>query len=212
VIVPIPLSTLPGHRAFHDKIVTALGLCQESHRVDFKESAAWMSLRDKLVKTLLGMGNLRDGGIVVMGVSERDANWEITGITEENLRSYDVDDMLGYFGSFISPFAEIDVVQALHNDRNFLAIQIHEFQEIPLVCRRNGADPNHEGLFAGSVYVRPMGGVPRTTRVMDAQQMHDLLDLAAEKRARNLIRRARAFEMAVQDLDNVAFDRELEGL
>jgi predicted HTH transcriptional regulator len=212
MILPIPLLTLPGHHGFHDKIVTALGLCQESHRVDFKESAPWVSLRDNLVKTILGMGNLRDGGIVVVGVSERDANWEITGITEEHLQSYDVDDMLGYFGSFISPFAEIDVVQALYNDQNFLAIQIHEFQELPLVCRSNGPDPNHAGLHAGGVYIRPMGGVPRTTRVVDAQEMHNLLDLAAEKRARNLIRRARAFEMVGPDLDNVAFDRELEGL
>ncbi|MGC2744312.1 MAG: ATP-binding protein [Candidatus Angelobacter sp.] len=187
-------------------------MCQESHRIDFKESAEWTLLRDKLVKTVLGMGNLRDGGIVIVGVSERNANWEITGIRAEHLESYDADVMLGYFSTFVSPFAQVDVVQVLHDARNFLAVQIHEFQEIPLVCKRNGAAPNHEGLFEGSVYVRPTGGVPRTTRVMDAQQMHDLLELAAEKKARGMIRRARTFEMAVPEIDNVAFDRELEGL
>jgi predicted HTH transcriptional regulator len=180
--------------------------------VDFKESAAWNLLREKLVKAVLGMGNLRDGGVVIVGISERNANWEITGISAEDLRTYDVDEMLGYFEPFISPFVEVDIVQVAIEARNFLAIQIHEFQEIPLVCKRNGADPNREGLFEGAVYVRPMGGVPRTSRVMNAQQMHDLLELAAEKRARSMVRRARAIEMAVPNIDNNAFDRELEGL
>lgn len=210
--MPIPLSNLAGYRALEGKVDTALGLCQESYRVDFKESAAWTVLRDKLVKTVLGMGNLRDGGLIIVGVSERNENWEVTGISPEDLLRYDVDDMFGYFERFVSPFAEIDIVQVSRPPKKFLAIQVHEFQELPLVCKRNGADPNPEGLFEGAVYIRPIGGVPRTTRVMNSQQMHELLELAAEKKARGIIRRARAMEMAVPDIDNDAFDRELEGL
>jgi predicted HTH transcriptional regulator len=205
--VPIPLSTLPGHRALHEKVVAALGLCQESQRVDFKESAAWNALKGKLVKTVLAMGNLRDGGVVVVGVSERNANWEITGINAEHLGTYDVDVMLGYFGSFVSPFVEIDIVQVPHDGRDFLAIQVHELQELPLVCKRTV-----DGLFEGAVYVRPTGGVPQTTRVMNAQQMHDLLELAAEKMARRIQRQARAIGMVAPNMGNNAFDQELEGL
>lgn len=209
--MPIPLSSLPGHRALHEKVVAALGLCQESQRIDFKESAAWETLKAKLVKTALAMGNLRDGGVVIVGVSERNANWEITGITAEHLETYDVDDMLGYFSSFVSPFVEVDIVQVSYEARNFLALQIYEFQELPLVCKRNGAPPNVEGLLEGAVYVRPIGGVPQTTRVMNAQQMHDLLELAAEKIARRIQRQARAIGIVPQTKDN-AFDQELEGL
>lgn len=210
--MPIPLSTLPGHRALHDKVVAALGLCQESQRVDFKETAPWNTLRDKLTKTVLAMGNLRDGGIAVVGVSERAPNWDRTGISAEHLRTYDVDDMLGYFATFVSPFAEVDVVEVLHDGATFLAVQAHEFDEVPLVCKRNGADPNGAGLFEGAVYVRPLGGVPQTTRVMNAQQMHELLDLAAEKKARKIQRQARRIGMVAPDLDNDAFDRELGDL
>lgn len=193
-------------------MVAALGLCQESQRVDFKETAPWNMLRDKLTKAVLAMGNLRDGGIIVVGVSERNANWELAGISTEHLGTYDVDDMLGYFGAFVSPFAEVDIVRVLHDGVTFLAIQIHEFQEVPLVCKRKGPNPNNEGLLEGAVYIRPIGGVPQTTRVMNAQQMHDLLELAAEKKARKMQRQARRIGMAVPDIDNDAFDRELEGL
>jgi hypothetical protein len=209
--VPIPLSTLAGHRALHEKVLTALGLCQESQRVDFKESAAWGTLKAKLVKTVLAMGNLRDGGVVIVGVSERDANWEITGIDAEHLVTYDLDDMLGYFSSFVSPFVEVDIVQVPYEGRSFLALQSREFQELPLVCKRNGTPPNVEGLFEGAIYVRPIGGVPQTTRVMNAQQMHDLLELAAEKMARRMQRQARAIGMVPEVEDN-AFDQELGGL
>jgi hypothetical protein len=210
--VPIPLSTLPGHRALHDRVVTVLGLCQESQRVDFKETAPWNALRDKLTKTVLAMGNLRDGGIIVVGVSERNENWDVSGISLEHLNTYDVDEILGYFGAFTSPSVEVDVVQVLHEGRTFLTLHVHEFKEISLVCKRNGANPNNDGLFEGAVYVRPVGGEPRTTRVMNAQQMHELLELAAEKTARKIQRQARAIGMVVPDLDNGAFDRELEGL
>jgi hypothetical protein len=77
-----PTSDMAGHPRLHDRVMTALNRCLESQDVDFKESAPWPDLRYRIVKTAMAMGNLRDGGIIVVGASERNATWGLTGISE----------------------------------------------------------------------------------------------------------------------------------
>jgi len=80
---------MPGHRALHDRVQTALDTCVESQNVELKESAEMASLQYKLIKTAMAMANLRDGGVIVIGVSERGNTWDLTGIRDEHLRSYE---------------------------------------------------------------------------------------------------------------------------
>jgi len=75
----IPTSDMPGHKRLHDRVLSALDRCQEGQAIDFKESAPWESLKWRIVVTALGMGNLRDGGVIVIGASEREQIWELTG-------------------------------------------------------------------------------------------------------------------------------------
>jgi len=212
----IPDSNLPGHARLHERVRAALERCQESAAIDFKESGSWDQLRYHIVKNVLAMGNLRDGGVVVIGASERNGNWDLSGISDLHFGTYDADTMLGLIGSFVSPHAETDIVRVVHTDGHpFLCIQTNEFDEMPLVCKRNG--PDGEGLLEGAVYVRPPG-VPRATRVMNADQMRDLLRLAAEKQARRMLEDARRIGL-LPDLGVPAprepaaeFDQELEGM
>jgi len=59
----IPTSDMLGHKKLHDRVYNALDRCQESKSVDFKESASWGKLKWKIIRTIIAMGNLRDGGI-----------------------------------------------------------------------------------------------------------------------------------------------------
>ena len=78
----IPTSDMPGYIQLHDRVYSALDRCQESQAIEFKASIPWESLKYQLVRTTLAIGNLRDGGIIIIGVSERGDAWELTGITE----------------------------------------------------------------------------------------------------------------------------------
>lgn len=51
----IPSSDLPGHRHLHERVCSALDLCQESKHVDFKQSAAWEDLRARITTTQGGV-------------------------------------------------------------------------------------------------------------------------------------------------------------
>jgi predicted HTH transcriptional regulator len=127
------------------------------------------------------MGNLRDGGIIIVGVSQRNNEWSLTGISDAHFESYEPDTVIDQINAHVSPHVDLDLVRITHKDRPFLSILCKEFRDTPLVCKKNG--PDGTGIIEGRVYVRPPG-LARTTVVSSAAQMHDLLELAAEKRAR----------------------------
>lgn len=205
----IPSSDLPGHKQLHERVVAALELCREDQDVDFKESAAWEHLQYRVIHAALGMANLRDGGVVIIGVSERDNAWTRTGIAAAARETFDVDTVSARINAYCSPYVDVDLVVVQHEGQEYLAIHVREFRDTPIVCKKNG--PDKSGIVEGGVYVRPPG-MARTTKVTRAEQMHDLLELAAEKRARALIERAARIGLKPQTTDASQFDAELEGL
>ena len=207
----IPTSDMLGHKKLHDRVNNALDRCQESKSVDFKESASWDELKWQLIRTIIAMGNLRDGGIIVIGASERGDTWELTGIEDTHLITYDVDDIIDAVTKYSSPPIKIEIVLVNYrNGKNFLAIQVHDFSDTPFVCKNNGPD-DYKKLRTGEFYVRP-AGKPRTTKVTSADDMHELLELAAEKRARRILEVAHRIGLKPSETDSQSFDDELGGL
>lgn len=208
----IPTSDMPGYKNLHDRVCSALDTCQELKAVEFKQSATWNSLKLNLIRTIIAMGNLRDGGIIVIGASECDKRWELTGIDDAHLQTYDVDEIYDAVNKYASPPATIEIVLVTYsNTKNFLAIQVHEFSERPFVCKKNGPNESKE-LRAGELYIRKAAGKPETTKVTSSEDMHDLLELAAEKGARRILETAYRIGLTVSATDNQKFDEELEGL
>ena len=208
----IPRTDTPGYRQLHERVGNALDRLQEAPDIEFKESVPWDTLKWKIIKTAMAMGNLRDGGILIVGVAQRAGQEQRTGISQEHLETYDPDKIADQFGRFISPDIEFTLVQVPHQDNTYLAFEFREFREIPLVCKRKG-----EGLEEGVVYVRPWEGRPRSTKVTDAAQMRELLDLAGDKAARRIIERGTRAGLELPEgvrpptvLEQ--FDHELEGL
>ena len=207
----IPASNMPGHAKLHQRVCNALDRCQESTNVDFKASAPWGDLKLTLIRTAMAMANLRDGGVIVIGVSESGDAWDRTGIQPEHLATYDVDDIIDGVNKYASPPVQLEIVIVTYqNERPFLAIQVHEFVDTPVVCKRNAPDGNTK-LVAGEVYVRPLG-VPKTTKILSADDMHELLELAAEKRARKLLEVARRVGFRPPKATTQRFDEELGDL
>src|SRR6266849_3226050 len=199
---------MPGHRALHERVYGALDTCIESQSIEFKESSPWPTLQYKIIKTALAMANLRDGGVIVIGASEREKRWDLTGISAEDLASYDVDEVIDGIHRFASPAIKTEIVLVPYrNDQTFLAINVHEFDETPIVCRRDG--PSQTNLKQGVVYIRPAGRA-RTSEVRSAEEMHDLLELAAEKRARRFLETSR--RIGLEAPSRKSFDEELQGL
>ena len=208
----LPSTDLKGYESLKDRVQGMLDLLQEARAVDFKRAAVWDQLKHGIPKDILAMSNLRDGGIIVVGIEEGDKEWKCTGMTEEQLNTYNPDDMIDHVNKYASPPVTFDVVK--HTDMEsltYLVMQAHEFEEKPVVCKRNG-DELREGAF----YIRPLGKAA-SREVQTADDMHDVLELAVEKRTRNFLRQIErvGFDLETMQLkktDADRFDRELEGL
>lgn len=203
----IPSSNLPGHRYLHDRVISALELCQESQDLEFKQSGAWEDLKYKIVRTALSMANRRDGGVIVVGVAERDQTWVREGMEASHLQTFDEDIANDFLNRYASPPMAIRFVFVEHESKQYLAVSVPEFERSPIICKKE-ADRE---LQKGAIYVRPPGK-PRTTRAMEASEIAEVLELASEKLARIFLRQARNVGMRPPDDAERAFDAELGGL
>lgn len=210
-----PTTNMSGYTDLSDRITLALGRCQEQPWLDFKESQPWPTLRWRLLKTIMAMANLRDGGLILVGVAEKGTDWELTGIAQSDLATYDYDDIIDQTSKYASPQVNLDIVLHDHEDGNrYLAFHVHQFKESPVVCRNNSPDSlkPKERLTAGDVYVRPQTGKPQTVKVTDATRLHDLLELAAEFRARRMLEVGRRVGLVPSIAASEKFDDELSAI
>tara|TARA_A100001391_G_scaffold203113_2_gene194598 strand:- start:966 stop:1391 length:426 start_codon:yes stop_codon:yes gene_type:complete len=73
---------MSGYADLNGRISLALSRCQEQPWLDFKESKPWFTLRWRMLKTIMGMANLRDGGLILIGVGEKGTAWELMLTTD----------------------------------------------------------------------------------------------------------------------------------
>jgi len=213
----LPSTDLEGYDVLRDKVEGSLQFLQEVHSIEFKKAAKWNELKKGIPKDILAMSNLRGGGIIIIGVEENDNKWNRTGMMDEQLNTYNPDDMLDHVNKYASPSVTFDVVRHTYykepdnKELDFLVIQTHEFDEKPIVCKRDYADELRRGAF----YIRPLGK-PESREVQTAEEMHDLLELAVEKRTRNFLQQIQkaGIDLATVPLEKTdahKYDEESEG-
>jgi hypothetical protein len=210
-----PTTQMSGYTDLKGRITLALSRCQEQPWLDFKESQPWLVLRWRLLKTIMAMANLRDGGLILVGVAENGNSWEMTGITSDHLIAFDYDDITDQLSKYASPQVVVDIVIHDHEDGNrYLAFHIHQFKDSPVVCRNNSPDDvkPKDRLSAGDIYVRPTSGKPRTEKVTDASRLHDLLELAAEFRARKMLEIGKRIGLVPGETAASYYDAELASI
>ncbi len=156
----------------------------------------------------MAMGNLRDGGIIVIGVSQRRKKLSLHGVRKAHLETFDIDIINSQVNEYVSPHVDLTVVLHRWEKKSFVVVAVKEFGHTPLVCKKGRES---EKLVQGAVYIRPPG-VPKTTRVMNAQEMHELLELAAEKRSREFLERAGRVGLYLPGSSAQEFNEELKGL
>src|SRR5437899_693602 len=133
-----PTTEMSGYSDLKRRITLALSRCQEQPWLDFKESQPWSVLRWRLLKTIMGMANLRDGGLVLVGVAEKGTAWELTGIEPAHLAAFDYDDIIDQLSKYASPQVNVDIVVHDHDDgKRYLAFCVHQFNDSPVVCRNS---------------------------------------------------------------------------
>jgi predicted HTH transcriptional regulator len=196
--MPIPSSNSPAYDSLRSSIDHALQELRELPSIEFKRSEEWEVLKFHITRSSMAMTNLRDGGMIIIGVSDVDGVWQLTGVLSEHLVTYDVDAMLIFINSYASPALQPVVVSHTYQENTYLVIELPQFDRIPIVCQ---GQHDVGKLLKGRVYIRPAGFAE--SRPIDHElEMHDLLEIASNNQARYLIARAQGVGMIIPEVAN----------
>jgi hypothetical protein len=185
---------------------------REERNLEYKGGMNWADPNTKahITKTVLSMSNIRDGGAIVIGIEQDGEVFRLTGLQATDLDSFTQDGVSSHVNQYADPFAEITVSKATHASLNFVVIQVKEFPELPVICKRNGAG----GLRQGAIYTRTHR-MHESTEVQTQTEMREIIDAAIEKRIRSLNAMLGRMGLAVIGLqaeDRRRFDEQLGGL
>jgi len=169
-----------------------LELGHETRAVEFKapgrrKDKAFLA---KVARAVLGMANQRDGGYVIIGVEPE--TLDPVGLDEDDAAIWlNYDELAVSINEWATPSIGFDLQELRSEDRIFVVIHVHEFAEIPVLCRRDYQAPKQRDqiLRRGACYVRAYNK-PATLEIPTEEEMRELLELAIDKGVRKFVKRA----------------------
>ncbi len=165
----------------------------------------------KVIRAALSMGNLRDGGHVLIGINDERLGQMEPGMCDEEIATWmAVDDVARKFAEYSDPPLVLELAQReLGSGAHVVLIEVSEFADIPHLCARQ----YNSTLVKGALYVRSRG-VAETVVVADPVEMREVLDLATEKALRRFIETTQRSGLELSpssresDADALLFDRQ----
>ena len=166
------------------EVVSLIQHGREERNLEYKGCVRWeKDVRAQITKSILAMSNIRDGGTIVIGIQQQGEKFIPNGLDATDLGTFTQDDISSYVNEYADPFADIVVSHVPYEGKDFVVIQVREFLELPVICKKDGAC----GLRRGAVYTRPYRRC-ESAEVPGQAEMRDILDMALEKGMRGFLR------------------------
>lgn len=173
----------------YEELEEFVQLNQNSERRDceFKSGVDWNdgNIKYKIVKAILSISNLRDGGYIIIGVEKIDnvTGYQLIGLSKSIADTYDPETILEVANSFTRSHVSLNVKHFEHNGKYFVVIQVVEFEDTPIICKKNHSNILQEGRIYGRPYQRV-----ESSDNLSAEDLQEIIDLAIEKRTRRQMR------------------------
>ncbi|MBY0504553.1 MAG: ATP-binding protein [Bryobacteraceae bacterium] len=182
---------------------------RESQRVEFKQSAPWAELKNKLIRTALAMANVRDGGIIVIGMAQNGEEFAPDGMSPADLATYKSDEIKAAINSCAEPPVSVEWFTEVLAGKTFGMLVVQEFDQFPVLCKRDD-----KGLDNGAIYFRSFR-MPETAKVSSHFEMRDILDRAIDRGVAALVQRLNRVGLKLgenEESDAAKFARQQERL
>jgi len=185
----------------------------EERNLEYKSSMSWNdnATKVKVLIACLAFANIPDGGALIFGVDELDnGEFKLIGMSEEDAKTFNQDDISDYVNGYADPYIEVKVEKVYLDNKVFIIIQIQEFSEMPVVCKKHG----EKGVIRGAVYTRPRRK-NESVPVPSQTEMREIIELAVDKRMRRHLENIQNWGISkVTNIksDSEKFDEQLGGL
>lgn len=194
----------------------------EERNLEYKCSMSWRdnSTKIEVTRTSMAMANIPDGGGMIFGVNEISHRYfEPRGMNTNEADSFTQDDISDYVNGYADPFVELTVERVDYDGKIFVVIQIREFEELPVVCKKNGQElvrgEIYTRLKCGDIYTRPRRKF-ESAPVPSQTELREILEMAIDKRIRkhreDWFRWGLVKATTPEELDVQKFEDQLGGL
>ena len=162
-----------------DELEALLEGAEETYALEFKTAMDWSQ---SLIRDILAMANVQDGGRIVIGIT--DDTHARKGLSDDHIATYNTETIQDQVAAFADPRVEFrtEVVRD-RQGLKFIVIDVRPFETIPVVCRRDGKDLNE-----GDIYYRSRTGRPASARVKRSSDMRDIIEVAMARSRQRLSR------------------------
>lgn len=176
-----PVTAPAGDRISVDDIVARLTFVgHETQEFEVKNhgESGDRKFRANVARAMLRMGNRRGGGMVLIGVNDKDLPSMLPGLTDAELDSWTNYDLVAErINVHADPPLRFEPHRIELPTRVRVAVlEVFEFDDIPHLCRKSFP----EELREGALYVRPLRK-PSTAEVPTSVEMRAVVQLAISK-------------------------------
>ncbi|MGA2231082.1 MAG: ATP-binding protein, partial [Tepidisphaeraceae bacterium] len=112
----------------------------EDRRREFKRSGPWNQLKFKIARAALAMANTHGGGLIVLGVQDDGQGCTPAGMSGDHMETYNDDEIKTFVNQHADPYVSCSIYRAAIDEKKFIVIDVAEFEEFPVVCKRSCND------------------------------------------------------------------------
>lgn len=156
---------------------------------------------ENVARAAMALANQRDGGYVLIGVENDDVTGADSGLSDDLIAEWlDYDQVTDKLNRWADPPVRIDLARrALPGGGLVVVMQVEEFEQIPVICKRDG-----RRLQQGRIYTRSMAKTESSSAITQ-NELREVLNLAAEKQTRRFVETAERAGLQVRaDVDLTA--------
>jgi len=157
----------------------------ELRNIEYKSPFNWSDkkatwIKEKTIRAILATTNTRSGGQIVIGVETKDdKSINLKGVTDEELKSLeDFDGIKGEVDGFSFTNTDFDISWGSHKNKKYVVLTIHEFSEIPAICRKNGETKGVLTIY--DIYARSKKAPYSSIKATDAE-LREMIHMAVDK-------------------------------
>ncbi|KJC64681.1 helix-turn-helix domain-containing protein [Agreia bicolorata] len=180
-----------------EQLAAIIDVGYEQRGVEFK-SAGGRSDRSFLAnvaRATIALVNQRDGGHLVIGLSEKDIDDAASGLSTEQLEQWlSFDDVSDQINAYADPPLQIQLAQVqLPNGRAVVVVEVSEFAEVPVLSKKDY--PNR--IRARQLYTRSMAK-PESSAALTQNELREVITLATERQLARFLETARRAGLGVR--------------
>lgn len=179
-----------------EQLAAIIDVGYEQRGVEFKSAGdrSDRSFLANVARATIALANQRDGGHLIIGLSENGIDDAASGLSHGQLEQWlSFDDVSDQINAYADPPVQIQLAHVqLPNGRAVVVVEVSEFAEIPVLSKKDY--PSR--IAAKQLYTRSMAK-PESSAALTQNELREVITLATEKQLARFLETARRAGMGV---------------